>query len=160
PALAQIILRAMALKAESRFQTAAEFRAAIQRVRDQITRPISAPAPRRQMLLGAAATLIVAVLGYLIGTWALSPRSVRGGEPTSAPPAVLVSAATFAGAATDTPAAPTSAPTIVPVATEQAATATPIVIVVTPTALPPTASPLQVAITQPRIITRSEWGAA
>jgi serine/threonine protein kinase len=163
PALGQIILRAMALKADSRFQTAAEFRAAIQRVRDQITRPIPTPAPRRQVLLGAAATLVVAVLGYVIGTWALSPRSARGGEPTSAPPAVSLSAAaptavpfTSIPPSTDTPAALTAAPP----ATDPATTATPIVIVVTPTALPPTAPPLQVVIAQPRMIRRSQWGAA
>jgi tRNA A-37 threonylcarbamoyl transferase component Bud32 len=147
PALAQIILRAMALKAESRFQSAAEFRAAIQRVRDQITRPISAPAGRRQMLLAAGATLVVAVLGYVVGTWALTPRAVIGSAPTAAPPSVAVSAA-----------GPIVPPTAAPAATEPAATPTALVIVATPTALPPTA--LAPAIAQPRIIARGEWGAA
>jgi serine/threonine protein kinase/SH3-like domain-containing protein len=123
PALAQTMLRAMALKPEHRFQSASEFRAALQHVREQIATP--PPSHRHPWWLAGAVTIVVAILGagtlYGMGVVPL----LFGSSPTPAPIGFSEVAAT-APAAQLTAAVPTSAATgVATTSPTEAPTATP-----------------------------------
>jgi serine/threonine protein kinase len=159
PALAQTLLRAMALKPEHRYQSAGEFRAALQHVREQISGG-AAPTRRRRkhLLLGSTATAVVALLGYIVGSLVFGSGPVRpsaAAAPTSVP--VVMSAPTATSGSAMSAAAlatvltvPTTPPTSAPAAAQPSVAATPA----------PAEVPQQVRVTQPPIISRSAWGAA
>lgn len=169
PALAQAILRAMAPKATDRFQSAGEFRAAIQHVRNQFNPPAPQSAQHHQRLvLGAGATVSVALLGYLIGTIVFGPPgTIFGGEPTQMPPVTLTSTSIESATATIDPPAPTIvAPTANPTQAVSATVVPPAATAPPPTAAPPTHLPATApaaapqTIDPPAIIARAAWGAA
>jgi serine/threonine protein kinase len=163
PALDQVILRAMALKAEHRFQSAAEFRQAIQRAQTLIAQPATLPVARPRLLLGAAATLIVAILGYLIGSLVfgggataigITPKSPMVPAQTSVATTATLPTTGVPASQMTLPATPSTAapPTTEPSPTDAPPSSTP--------AVPPTATPLDTQIPIPAIVTRGGWGAA
>jgi len=176
--LGQAILQAMALKPEHRFQSAREFRLALQQ--QQLLPvvatvavpppPVRPPARRSgpRLLLGLAATTIVALLGYIIGTLVLGGEA-SGSVPSPSPvPDEPVAQATLV---LTSPAPPEQPTADAPLPMVQVVTATPLPATaipptdlpptaLPPTALPPTALPAPVSVAPPPIVSRSAWGAS
>lgn len=118
PALAQIILRAMALQPQHRFADAAAMRAALQAVAAS-----AQPHPSHRARWAAAAGASLTGVALLAGLGVVGMRAI--GQPPASPPATAPPAAMVL----------LSSPTAVPISTP-APTSVP-----SPTAAPPTAAP-------------------
>jgi serine/threonine protein kinase len=133
PRLAQIILRAMALKPEHRFQSAFEFRAALQQVLPQPTQRVVAPGRGRTRHVFVPAA-IVAIAAFGTALYIARPASTVA--PASPPATVIATVIASQPTAPPAPSAtpvPTAIPTAVPSATPEPPSLTP--------TLPPTETP-------------------
>lgn len=164
--LTQMLLQALALDPEQRFQTAAEFRAALH----ALVAPLAVGPPQRsrhiaRWVVTSTAATAVLIVGYLIGSLVVSTSSALSGAASTSSPGVSTSIIARPNVVVEpsltpltnaNPVAETSvSAATMTISSDPSPTSAPIIVPNTPVTSTTASQPL----VAPVIISRSGWGA-